>query len=146
MLLEPELTELQRQLAQIDLLTKPRRRAQPDFIELLLLKLRHLKIKIYQETGHQIPHVHVDYGREHHVASYSIIDGRRLAGTLDRKYDREVVSWITKYRTQLLEVWSTAQAGQNPGPLIEPRSRFRLITTFQACSDGTTLRNRTCAL
>ena len=118
MLLEPELTELQRQLAQIDLLTEPYRHAQPDFIELLLLKLRQLKIKIYQETGHQIPHVHVDYGREHHVASYSITDGRRLAGTLDRKYDREVVSWISKYRTQLLDVWGTAQAGQNPGPLI----------------------------
>jgi Domain of unknown function (DUF4160) len=118
MLLEPELTELQQQLAQVDLLTEPGRRAQGEFIKVLVVKLRNVKIKMYQETGHQIPHVHVDYGRDHHVASYSIAETRRLAGTLETKYDREVVAWITKHRTKLLEVWGTAQAGENPGPLI----------------------------
>ena len=118
MLLESELTELQRQLAQVDLLTEPRRRVPLDFIEFLVLKLRNLKIKMYQEAGHHTPHVHVDYGRDHHVASYSIAEARRLAGTLDTKYDQEVVAWITKNRARLVAAWTTAQAGQNPGPLI----------------------------
>ena len=118
MLIEAELKELQHRLAEVDLLTRPRRRGQPGFIEFLVLKLSHLKIKMYQETGHPTPHVHVDYGRDHHVATYSIAEGRRLAGTLDGKYDREVIAWLTKHRTRLLEIWGTAQAGRDVGPLI----------------------------
>lgn len=116
--LESELTELQRQLAQVDLLTEQRRPSRPDFVEFLVLKLRDLKIKMYQEAGHHTPHVHIDYGCANHVASYSIAEPRRLAGTMNRKYDREVIAWITKYRAQLLAVWTAMQAGQNPGPLI----------------------------
>jgi len=118
MLLESELAELQRGLAQVDLLTEPRPGSRSDFIEFLVLKRSDLKIKMYQEQGHHAPHVHVDYGREHHVASYSIAEARRLAGTLDTKYDQEVVAWINKNRDRLLEAWTTAQAGHNPGPLI----------------------------
>ena len=116
--LEAELTELQRQMAEVDLRTEPRPHARPDAIEFLVLKFRNLKIKMYQEAGHHTPHVHVDYGREHHVASYSIAEARRLAGVLDSKYDREIVAWITKYRDVLLDAWTTSQSGQDPGPLI----------------------------
>lgn len=119
MSLKAELTELQRQLAQVDLLTQPRpSNAGPDFIEFLVLKLRILKIKMYQETGHHTPHLHVDYGREHHVASYSIDEPRRLEGSLDTKYDREVVTWIAKHRETLLKAWTTLQSGQDPRLLI----------------------------
>jgi hypothetical protein len=117
-LLEVELPELQQQLAQVDLLTEPRPRGRPDIIEFLVLKRRDLKIKMYRETGHYTPHVHVDYGRDHHVASYSIVEARRLAGMLDGKYDRVVVDWIMKYRARLLDVWNTAQVGRDPRSLI----------------------------
>ena len=116
MFLEDELTELQRQQAKVDLLMARRWRPRPDFIEFLVL--RNLKIKMYEETGHLAPHIHVDYGREHHVASYSIHEARQLTGTLDTKYDSEVVAWITKHRDRLLDTWATLQAGQDPGPLI----------------------------
>jgi hypothetical protein len=62
-------------------------------IELLLVKLNELKVKMYQEAGHHTPHVHIDYGRHNHVASYAINEPKRLAGTLDTKYDR-TQSWI----------------------------------------------------
>lgn len=119
MSLEAELTELQRQLAQVDLLTRPRPRGTgPNFMEFLVLKLRNMKIKMYQETGHHSPHLHIDYGREHHVASYSIDDARRLEGSLDTKYDREVVAWIAKHRGTLLQAWTALQSGQDPRTLI----------------------------
>jgi Domain of unknown function (DUF4160) len=78
-------------LALVDLLTE--RRAQPykSTIELLVIRLGPLKVKMYQEPGHNAPHVHIDYGPRSHVASYSINDGERLAGTLDAKYDRAML-------------------------------------------------------
>ena len=118
MILEAELTELQRQMANVDLLTEQHPNSTPDLIRFLVLKLRNLKIKMYQEPGHRTPHFHIDYGREHHVASYSISEAQRLAGTLDTKYDRIVVAWITKHRNGLLDFWTSMQSGQNPSPLI----------------------------
>lgn len=57
-------------------------------------RLRNMKIKIYPEPGHKMPHIHIDYGREHHVASFSIETGERIIqGTLDRKYDSEIKGW-----------------------------------------------------
>lgn len=58
--LEAELKQLQHQLALVDLLTEPRPATRGDVIELLLVKLTELKIKMYQEAGHQTRHVHVD--------------------------------------------------------------------------------------
>jgi hypothetical protein len=84
-----------------------------------LLKLRKLKIKMYQETNHPSPHLHIDYGREHHVATYSIEQPQRLAGNLHRKYDRVVVEWITKNCDTLLKLWATVQAGNDPSPFIK---------------------------
>ncbi len=118
MRLEAELKQLQHQLAQVDLLTEPRAGTRGDVIELLLLKLKELKIKMYQEAGHQAPHVHVDYGRRNHVASYSVNERKRLAGTLDTKYDREVLDWIAKNRDKLLEAWRTMQSGKDPSGVI----------------------------
>ena len=62
--LESELLELQRQLAQIDLLTSTTRRGNRDALGLLLLKRGKLKFKMYQEPGHHLPRIHIDYGRK----------------------------------------------------------------------------------
>jgi hypothetical protein len=118
MKLEAELKQLQHQLALVDLVTEPRSAQRGEVIELLLVRLKKLKIKMYQETGHQTPHVHVDYGRHNHVASYAIDEGIRLVGTLDTKYDRAVSDWIGQHRDKLLEVWQTMQSGNNPSLAI----------------------------
>ncbi|ATC86219.1 DUF4160 domain-containing protein [Pseudoalteromonas arctica] len=39
-----------------------------------------MKIKIYQEKGHHLPHIHIDYGRQQHAASYAIETGERIEG------------------------------------------------------------------
>lgn len=119
MLLKSELTELQQKMAQVDLLTEQRPHVRSNFNEFLIRKLRNLKIKMYQEMGHKTPHIHIDYGRINHVASYSIVEARRLAGTLDTKYDQVVVEWIMMHKSRLLNVWDTVQNGQNPVSLIE---------------------------
>jgi hypothetical protein len=116
--LEQEVAELQRQLATVDLFSAPSRPSRSGWMELLVLKLGDLKVKIYQETGHALPHVHVDYGKHNHVASYSIDPIERLAGNLDRKYERAVTEWIASRRPQLLDVWRAAQLGQEPRELI----------------------------
>jgi hypothetical protein len=102
----------------VDLLTEPRTGTRGGGIELLLLKLKELKIKMYQEAGHQMPHVHVDYGRRNHVASYSVNECKRLAGTLDTKYDREILDWIAEHRDKLLEAWRIMQSGKDPSGVI----------------------------
>jgi hypothetical protein len=71
-----------------------------------------LKIKMYQEPGHALPHVHVDYACCNHAASYSIDPASRLAGNIDRKVEREVLSWIEVHQAALLTVWSQLQSGE----------------------------------
>lgn len=77
-----------------------------------------MKIKIYQEKGHHLPHIHIDYGRQHHVASYSIESGGRVDGNLSKKYDDTVSSWLARNRNQILEIWYTLQAGGAHEPLV----------------------------
>ncbi len=115
---EQEVAELQRQLATVDLLLTPSRSGRAGWTELLLLKLGDLKVKMYQESGHALPHVHIDYGKHHHIASYSIDPTERLAGNLDRRYERTITEWIDARKTQLLDMWRAIQLGQDAKQLI----------------------------
>jgi Domain of unknown function (DUF4160) len=66
-----------------------------------------------------MPHVHINYKKEKHKASYSIKDRRRLAGDLDNKYDKVVKEWIAENETRLLLIWNEVQAGnQNQYELL----------------------------
>jgi hypothetical protein len=116
--LEQESAELQRLLATVDLLSAPSRPRSSGWTEFLVLKRDDLKVKMYQEPGHALPHVHVDYGKKNHVASYSIDPIERLAGNLDRKYERAVTEWIATRKPQLLDLWRAAQLGQDARELI----------------------------
>lgn len=116
--IESELLELQRQLAQVDLLTNTTRRRNKDDLEFLLLKRGKLKFKMYQEPGHHLPHIHIDYGREAHIASYAIDPAARLVGTLDKKYDRTVTEWISTKKEKLLNIWLAVQAGSDVSDLV----------------------------
>lgn len=116
MKLKAELEELQNGLATIDLLTRPSRGG--DAFEYLVLKLEAIAIRMDGNKNHKRPHLHVDYRKERHVASYAIDTGERLVGSLDRKYDREVAEWIEKHRDKLLELWNVTQTGADPKPFI----------------------------
>ena len=116
--LKEELESLQNRLAQIDLLTRPSSRPSSGFTELLLVKLQDLKIKIYQERGHALPHVHIDYGKTHHIASFSISPAERIEGSLSKKYDKEIIAWISARREEILKIWSEMQQGNEPKTLI----------------------------
>ena len=116
--LERDVSELQRQLAQVDLITDTTRRRNKDAIEFLLLKRGNLKFKMYHEPRHNLPHIHIDYGRENHVASYAIDPASRLVGTLDRKYDRTVTEWISSHKEKLLKLWAVVQAGSEASDLV----------------------------
>lgn len=106
--------ELQKQFAEVDLFSS----SSANGMELLVLKLDDLKIKMYQEIGHSHPHIHIDYGKSHHVASYSVIDGVRLSGSLSKKYDRKVSEWVLKNKEGLNKLWIECQKGNKTEVLI----------------------------
>lgn len=118
MSLEKEFDELQKLFSQNDLLTEPRPSAKNGFIEILLAKRKNMKIKIYQETGHHLPHIHIDYGNQCHSASYAIESGARIEGSLHKKYDADVSDWLDRNRSKVLEVWNALQVGEAYEPLL----------------------------
>jgi hypothetical protein len=69
---------------------------------------------MYQEPGHPLPHLHVDYGPDRHAASYALDGSGRLVGALDAKYDKVLVPWIAAHRESLLAWWHTLQLGADP--------------------------------
>ena len=68
--------------------------------------------------NHKRPHVHIDYGKERHVASYAIDTGERLVGHLDNKYDNKVRKWIDEKKLTLMQIWVQTQAGQNTDAIV----------------------------
>ena len=111
-----EARELQDELALIDMLSRPGSGGR--YTEFLVKKLQNMKIKMYQETGHSMPHVHIDYGNQNHSASYSINRCEKLAGNLDRKYDAKVKGWIQNNQSKLLNLWENTQSGQSVENII----------------------------
>ena len=68
-----------------------------------------MSIKIYKEIGHHLPHIHIDYGKQHHVASYAIDSGLRIAGSLSPKYDSDVSNWLERNREKVMAIWNSLQ-------------------------------------
>jgi len=121
--LEKSLVELRNQLDWIDWrppIRVPDADAENyDYIAFKLVKtVQGIRIRMDGSKNHKRPHVHVDYGKEYHTASYAIDNGERIAGELERRYDGEVCIWITKCRPQLLRAWKLTQAGQNADVVI----------------------------
>lgn len=117
--LEKSLVELLNQLDWID--WRPRIRlsdVDTDIAGKRVKTLKGIRIRMDGSRNHKRPHVHVDYGKEYHTASYAIDNGGRIAGELEGKYDGEVSIWIAKCRPQLLRAWKLTQAGQNADVVI----------------------------
>ena len=84
----------------------------------MVVRIGPLKTKMYQEKGHQLPHLHVDYGRINHVASYSIDPASVLEGALPSKHHGAVIYWIRRNKETLLELWETMQSGGTGNELV----------------------------
>lgn len=110
-------SRLQNELGMVDLLTRPPRSNQGS-MELLVIKLDRLKIKIYQERRHSLPHIHIDYGKQHHVASFSIDPPARIEGQLGSKYEKSVQEWLICNKDALIALWTALQAGDSPDALV----------------------------
>jgi len=114
--LEKLAKQLQNSFAQIDLFT-------PSYpndgkTRLLLTKKQNMKIKIYQEKGHQNPHIHIDYGKEKHFASYKIMTGEKINGQLPSKYDQSITEWLKSYRKTIIKIWRKLQDGKDTLDLV----------------------------
>ena len=77
----------------------------------LVKKIHALKLKMYQEPGHALPHIHIDHGPNNHAASYSINPPERLEGRLDAQSEKIVLSWLGRNKEQLLTAWQSMQDG-----------------------------------
>lgn len=108
--------ELQKKLAQIDLIMES---SKNNCLGLQLVKLKNIKIKIYQEYSHNLPHIHIDYNDEIHAASYAIHSGEKIEGSIKKKYDKEISNWILKNQENLIKIWELLQNGNDPVLLIE---------------------------
>lgn len=73
-----------------------------------------------KEAHHPMPHVHIEYGKNRRVASFSIETGERIIGdkTLPYKYDKDIKGWLSKHKDLLLKIWREWKAGGNPAPFI----------------------------
>ena len=101
-----ELEDLQDKFAFVDLMTEDRKEG---LLELLLKKI--LPLEFRMEPDNHPPHIHINYGKEKHKASYLINNGVRVAGNLDNKYDKIVKNWIAINETKLQEIWTEMKAG-----------------------------------
>ena len=116
--LEEELAELQDSLATIDFQEVIASiAARKDDVRYRLIRVLHpIKIKMDANKNHGRPHVHIDYGKSYHAASYAIDTGERLVG--ESKYDRKISEWIGRHRPKLLEAWNLMQAGKDASPVV----------------------------
>jgi hypothetical protein len=110
--------ELQQGMFLVEDALRPRVKGMEYLVEQVLVRGRRITLKMYQEPGHKLPHLHVDYGKDHHSASYQLDPPERLVGELDKVYDKAVKAWITQNRDALNRIWTELQAGKNVAPIV----------------------------
>ncbi len=117
--IQAELQTLQHRLALIDQLSEEPSSRPSNFLILTLVRLQNIKIKIYEEHSGHSPHVHIDYGKQAHMASYTIKDPERIEGNLSRRYDRAVTTWIEENNDKLLKIWNALKSGKDATEFVE---------------------------
>jgi hypothetical protein len=111
--LEKLAAQLQQSLASIP---EPRHvpHGRERFFGYLIKRIHALKVKMYQEPGHSLPHIHIDHARgDNHSASYSIDPPKRLEGYLDARSDYIVLNWLATNKDALLTAWQSLQDGSH---------------------------------
>lgn len=118
--LEEQLKALQYALARVDFFTAPEGAGDNDFMRLVVMQLLYTRITIDGDRKHARPHIHVDYEKKKHAATYAIDSGERIVGKIATKYDKEVRNFVLheKVNPKLRLIWSQVQAGKDPKPFI----------------------------
>jgi hypothetical protein len=114
--LEKELIDLQDRLAQADFIVAVCDKPDDGLARLIVKTLKPITIRMDANKNHKRPHVHIDYGKSYHVASYAIDTGERLVG--DDRFDREMSLWIGTCRPKLFQAWGLLQDGKDAMPII----------------------------
>ena len=72
---------------------------------------------MYAEAGerHNVPHFHARYGE--HRATFSIITGDLLSGSLPKSQLRLVQAWTELHRAELESDWQALIAGRSPSKI-----------------------------
>ena len=108
------LLELQELLASVDLKqVKKSRSFKIEVASKLNMKFR------MEPDQHQRPHVHIQYGKENHKASYAINNGELLAGNLPPYHEKVVIKWISDKSKILDRLWTTLKQGKNYSSIIK---------------------------
>jgi hypothetical protein len=113
---EEDVAELQRQLANVDLLFRPK--SDSRYIEFLVARLGHLQVRIWSEKNHFRPHMHVTYKRDY-KASYSLDTLERIVGDMPRPYEKTIQDWAASRKPKLNQVWNDLKAGKIPQYQVE---------------------------
>jgi len=112
-----DVAELQQALANIDLLHVPSANSSGG-MELLLARLGHLVVRIYQEKNHFRPHLHVIYKNEF-KASYCLDTLERIVGEMPRRYEKTIQEWAVPRRPKITQVWNDLKTGRIPQYEVE---------------------------
>ena len=116
MLADKDIEDLQRQLAQVDLLEIHKQRT--SFIELLILPLNHIKVRMRPDKNHKRPHFHIEYKKEY-SASYALNDDfSLLAGKMPNKYEKPIIEWAQNMKGPLLDTWNALKSGKIVNELV----------------------------
>lgn len=108
--MEDKAKTLQDRLAFVDMRTQSSSGGRN--LGLLLKKLLDLNIRMEADKHHRA-HVHIDYGKQRHAASFAVDTGERLVGALPSKYDKEIKAWIMANQEHLMSLWSAMKAGSD---------------------------------
>jgi len=86
-------------------------------IEFLVFKHNTIVIRMDANKNHQRPHIHVDFGSNHHGASYAIDTGKCIDGNEDI-YSKEIQRWIAENRDLLIKVWDITRTSPQPEEIV----------------------------
>ncbi|MET0637830.1 MAG: DUF4160 domain-containing protein [Chitinophagaceae bacterium] len=107
------LQELQQLLASADLKNHSKSKG----FQILIAKKSDLKFRM-EPDHHQRAHIHIQYGKESHKATFAIDTGELLAGDLPAYQQRVATKWISDHSEPLNRLWTTLKQGENHGPII----------------------------
>lgn len=69
----------------------------------------------FDDERHKLPHIHAKYQGQD--ASFSILDGSLLSGSIPPAKTKLVEAWIEIHRESLMSDWELAVSGQLPFPI-----------------------------
>ena len=78
-----------------------------------------IRLKMYAEKEHQRPHLHIDYGPTHHVASVALFPPSMLEGdkSIPAQLCRAIMQYIDRNTEALADIWRELQSGGDPKSL-----------------------------